>query len=179
MPVEGDSILAHLFMRRGEFDKATDVLVDVFHRLRTDPWMSRELTERTLTVAQQVAENANSEVSVRRLYEALQVPFSVYNNEEPRRTRFLWMGMKLDKGKPGEHTLAALEPAEPYVPWQAGFLNVRKGCYEALGSPRFATAERELKEFLGEQPPHLNEIALINETKTADKERPITVSYAR
>jgi spermidine synthase len=179
MPLEADGILAHLLMRRGEFDRATDVLVDVFHRLRTDPWMSRALTERTLTVAQQVVENTKSDVSAQRLYEAIRFPFSVYNSEEPRRMRFLWMGMRLDNGKPGEYTLAAVELAEPYVPWQPGFLKVRKRCYEALGSPRFATADRELKEFLAEQPSHLDAIAFLNETKPDDKEAPIKVSDAR
>jgi hypothetical protein len=180
VPVEADAILAHLLLQRGEFDAATDVLEKVFHQLRTYPWMSRGLTERTLMVAERTALWAKSDVPAERLYAALRVPFAVFNSEEERCMRLLALGMKLDNGKYGEYTLAPLESAEPYVPWQPEFLKVRKACYEAVGSPRLAEAEHDLREYLSEQPSSLDEVAFMKEVKPNEEERrPVSVSIAR
>jgi spermidine synthase len=164
VPTEADAILAHLLYRRGQYEQATEVLENVFHRLRTDPWPNRELTARTLLVARRVVEQANSALIAQRLHQALRMPFCVFNSEEPRRICLLEIGTRLDKGNYGEYTLAAVEPAEPYIPWQAGFLKLRKACYQNVGSPRLAQAERDLNQFMSEQPRGLQNLAFSKQT---------------
>jgi hypothetical protein len=58
-----------------------------------------------------------------RIYEALRTSFSVYNSDNARLLNLFRFGIKLDKGRYGKYTLAALEPMEPYV----------------RGSPQFST----------------------------------------
>jgi Flp pilus assembly protein TadD len=164
VPTEADAILAHLLYRRGQYEQATDVLENVFHRLHTDPWPNRELTGRTLLVARRVVERANSDMIAQRLHQALRMPFCVFNSEEPRRIYLLEIGTKLDKGDYGEYTLTAVEATEPHIPWQAEFLKLRKACYENVGSPRWAQAERDLNQFIKEQPPRLQNLAFSKQT---------------
>lgn len=168
-PTEADAILAHFLLQEGQFDQATDALERAFHRLRSDPWPSRELTERTLTVARSVAQHSKSDLIAQRLYQALKVPFSVFNGEEQRRIVWLEIGMLLDKGHYGEYSLPALAAAEPNVPWQERFLKARKACYENLGSPRAAQADRDWKQFVAEQPARLGNIAFLKEIPAEEK----------
>jgi len=163
-PIDADAILAHLLLQRGEFDQATEVLENVFRRLRTDPWQSRELTQRTLTTAQRVAVWAPSDVPARRLYQALSSSFSVYNSDENRRIQLLDIAVRIEKARFGEYTLRAIEASEPHVPWHSSFLKLRSACYQAVGSPRADQAARDLKEFVAEQPVRLGEVRLAKET---------------
>ena len=36
---------------------------------------------------------------------------------------------------------------EPHVPWSAGFLMLRRDCYQATADPRLATATRDLDDY--------------------------------
>jgi hypothetical protein len=65
--------------------------------------------------------------------------------------------------------LPALEAAEPNVPWQERFLKARKACYENLGSPRAAQADRDWKQFVAEQPARLENIAFLKEIPAEEK----------
>ena len=170
LPTEADAILAHFLVRRGQWEEATDVLEKVFHALRTDPWPGPELTQRTLKIAEVVAKNSKSDVLAQRLYQALREPFSAFNSDEPRLMKLLSVGILLDKDSYGSHTLAAIEPEEPYVPWQSGFLQIRKSCYKAIGSPRLAQAERELDQFLKEQPANFDPAAFRKEIPIDSKD---------
>lgn len=160
LPTDAGAISARLLLRRGQYEQATAVLEDVFRRLQTDPWPSRDLTGRTLLVAQQVAENARNDQLVRRLYQALRAPFSVYNSEESRLARLFRFALMLEKSRPGEQTQAAIAPTEPHIPWQELFLKVRKASYAVTANPRLAVAERDLREFLKARADRLEEAGL-------------------
>ena len=60
--------------------------------------------------------------------------------------------VKLDQGHYGKYTRGALEPVEPFVPWQLRFLTVRDGCYKAVNSPLSAQATRDLSDFFAHEP---------------------------
>ena len=72
------------------------------------------------------------------IYEALRVPFSAYNNDNPRLVSPYHLGVKLDKEKCSRFTLTAIDGVEPYVPRQPLFLKVRETCYKASNDPRLA-----------------------------------------
>jgi hypothetical protein len=60
---------------------------------------------------------ASTDPPVIRIYEALRTPFSVYNSDNARLLNLFRFGIKLDKGRYGKYTLAALEPMEPVCAW--------------------------------------------------------------
>jgi len=41
---------------------------------------------------------------------------------------------------------------EPDIPWRPDFLNFRLACYQALGSPLEAGAQKDLQRFLKQNP---------------------------
>lgn len=161
LPLDADAILARLLFRRGRLEEAAQLLENVFQRLRSDPWPGRELTGRTVILAQEIAERTDNEIILARLHQGLLKPFSIYNSEETRLVRLLSLGMKLDKGRNGEHTLAAVEQAEPSIPWQEAFLKIRKASYQAASSPRLAPAERDLREFMKARPERFEDAGLM------------------
>jgi hypothetical protein len=65
--------------------------------------------------------------------------------------------MKLDKGRYGKYSLAAVESMEPHVPWQLLFLQIRVACYQTTHDPRLTQAERDLRIFFAEEPERLDE----------------------
>ena len=73
-----------------------------------------------------------------RIYEALRMPFSAYNSDNPRLVSPYHLGVKLDKEKCSRFTLTAIDGVEPYVPRQPLFLKVRETCYKASNDPRLA-----------------------------------------
>ncbi|HST30189.1 MAG TPA: fused MFS/spermidine synthase [Chthoniobacterales bacterium] len=178
-PVDADAIYAHLLFRRGEFDRATDVLEKVFVRLRADPWLDRSLVQHTLTVAQMTAHLARSSVPAQRLFDALSEPFSSYNEDEPRKIALLQIAMILDKDGVSVHTATAAELAEPFVPWQEGFLKTRRDCYKATGNPLLARAERDLQKFNAAEPAGFNDFRFAKPGPIRARESNITVSSVR
>lgn len=114
-------------------------------------------------VAKRVAQHSKSQILALRLYQALKLPFSEFNNEEKRRMMLLDLGIALDKGQYAEYSLPAIEVTEPDVPWQERFLNARKTCYKNVGDPRAAQAERDWNQFVREQSDHLENLAFLKE----------------
>jgi spermidine synthase len=156
MPNEADAILVSLLWHQGKREEAADLLEKVLQRLHSDPWLSLAVTARTLALAEQIGTQSSSGATVMRLYETLRKPFCVYDGDNARLADLLLLGVRLDKGHYGKYTLAAIEQVEPFVLWQPTFLRIRAACYKAVGSPRFAQAERDLNEFVAEQPVHLD-----------------------
>jgi hypothetical protein len=168
LPDDADAIYAHFLLVKGQFEEATNVLEKVFHRLRKNPFLDRDLTERTLLVAEKLAQHSKSPLLTMRLYQALRAPFAIYNNQEKRETTVLRMGMWLDQRHFADYTLPAIEAAEPNVPWQFDFLKVRKACYENMHSPLLARAQRDLDRYVKEQPLQLNQLTFLKEIPTEE-----------
>lgn len=155
MPNEADAIMVRLLWRQGRIVEAVDLLGTVLERLRTDPWLSVFLADRTLVVAKALADRTEDEAAVTRIYQALRSPFSVYACDTARFENMALWGVKLDKGKLGKYTSAAIEQEEPFVPWQGKVLEVRQACYKAVNDPRAAQAKRDLDDYLANEPSRL------------------------
>jgi hypothetical protein len=168
-PTDADAIEAHYLLQRGEFEPATRALEQTFLQLRSDPWVNQDLVERTLTVAIRVAQHSRSELIALRLFKALQEPFSAFNNEEKRRITLLDLGRMLDRGTGGKHSLEAIQSVEPNVPWQLGFLELRKECYINERDSRLAQADKDLRQFIANQPESLSGLAFMKQDHTAGK----------
>jgi len=155
LPAEADMVLVRLLLQRGKLDDATDLVEKILQRFHTDPWIKNELMERTLVLAQLIAEQTPNDLAVLRIYEELRNPFIIYNRDNSRLIVLLRCGIRLDKGQYGKYCLPAIEALEPYVPWQAAFLQVRAASYKTTNDPRLVQAEHDLREFMAEQPSHL------------------------
>jgi spermidine synthase len=146
-PADAEAINAHLLLRQNRVEEAGGRLRKFFDDAGRNPWAARELITRAILMAAPVAYADPSKSIAGELDQVLASPLCVYANEENRLLQRVNLGVYLDSSGPGERTRAAIEAMEPNVPWQAGFLSVRKTCYEALHDARASKAARDLAEF--------------------------------
>ena len=146
-PAEADALLGILRWKQGKLQDASDALVAAFTRYRDEPWPMPSLMARVLDVATQPAKQ--DKVAGRQLYAAMSQPFSVYIMEEKRAAAALEIAGKVNFQ---QLCAEALEPFEPYVPWNRDFLSSRARCYRETGHVRAAQAQAELNTFLRDEP---------------------------
>jgi hypothetical protein len=115
-------------------------------RLRTDPWPAARVAQRALQVAEILASRDKS--LARRMFDAMGQPFAVRGLEDVRLLTRAGLTRQLDFGGLCTGVISALEPD---VPWNDGFLQLRRDCYQASGNPRLVDADRDLAEFLAAQ----------------------------
>lgn len=146
-PVEADALLSVLRWKQGRLQEAAEPLAAAFTRYRDDPWPTPLLMGRMLDVATQLA--TQDRAAGRQLYTALQKPFSVYALDDERAKHALVIAGTVDFR---QLCVAALEPLEPYVPWNREFLSIRARCYRETGDPRAARAQADFIAFLRNEP---------------------------
>ena len=142
-PTEADALLAVLHSKQGKSQEATESLIAAIVRYRDDPWPMPSLMERVLDVATQLAKQ--DKAAGRRLYAALQKPFSVYVLNDKRTAVALEIAAKVDFQ---QLCAEALQPMEPYVPWNRQFLSDRARCYRETGHPLAAQAQADVITFV-------------------------------
>jgi spermidine synthase len=169
LPFEADVIQANLLWRRGKLQEAATLAIAQLRRLHQDPWLGGEVTKRFLALAMEMVDHATDNATILPMYEALEKPFLAYNNQELRLVDLLHCGIKLDQGKPGKYCLPPVEAAEPHIPWQPRFLQIRADCYKAVNDPRRAEAERDLQSYVADQPLRIDAVH--------SQERPATVEH--
>lgn len=154
-PVTALAVRARLRARLGDVAGSADLLARAFETAREHPWVHRPLLGRALDLAVQVtaqSAQAGDRTPGRRLFDALEEPFSVRLLDEDRRRARL----EIARWTAFEDLCAeALSAFEPHVPWEERFLRLRRDCYRAAGDPRTETAETELGRFLDGAPPDL------------------------
>ena len=146
-PAEADTVLATLRLRQSRLDEAGSALESAFARYRVDPWPLLRFKQRALILADQLTTRDRKQA--RRLFDVLRQPFSVRAIDDMRLLTMVDLTTRFDfKGACGE-PMGALEP---HVPWTAGFLMLRRDCYQANDDPRLAAARRDLNDFLAHDP---------------------------
>ena len=115
-------------------------LAEGFRGLREDPWVFPATLRRAIDRAVRVA--AEDPAAGRRLYDLLRQPLPLYLEEERRGQATLDLAIALDFEGLCEE---ALQPYEPWAPWDRTLLAARVDCYRANRSPllRRALADRE------------------------------------
>ena len=146
-PAEADVILATLLMRQSRLDDATTALERACVKLRDDPWPHLRFKEKALSLVEALA--ARNPARARRLFDAIRQPFAVRAIDETRLLTELDLTTQFDFRGSCREPIAAFEP---HVPWTAGFLLLRRDCYQASGDPRLAVAVRDLNAFVAQQP---------------------------
>ncbi len=82
----------------------------------------------------------------------MEEPFALYAAEADRGKALALLAAKIDRNGYSESSRKAIAAFEPNVPWDREFLRVRRGCYRALSDPRAELAERELAQFIANEP---------------------------
>jgi len=154
-PTEALAIRARLLWRKNRVEEARRVMSDALVSLQADPWPLQALITRTIDLTVEMVESATATAATKSIYEALQKPFAVYNSDEDRMFALIRVGINLDNGPSGEHVLRSVEAAEPHVPWNLGFLEIRNTCYAASQHPRAERAENDLIDYLLAEPEKL------------------------
>jgi spermidine synthase len=161
-PTDAELVLGLLRVRQERLPEAAQAFERAFGLLRKAPWVNDLLMEEALKASQQMA--VKDAVLGRRLFEALEQPFSTSVWELARLDRRLALAEQLDF--PGL-CVRALEPYEPHVPWGRKFLELRARCYGTTGHTLAARARAALESFRDAEPP-----ALWEEEAEAPREPP-------
>jgi len=142
-PIEAGMILAFWRHARGEEGAAANLLADAFTAWRGDPWVSRQLGERALDLAIDLA-RLDPPGAGRRLYAALGKPFAARSLEQSRLRHRVDLADLVDREG---HCAEAFKPFEPNAPWEENFLADRAACYAAIANPKAEGAVADLNRF--------------------------------
>jgi len=153
---EADVLLAKLRVAQNRLDDATDLLEGVSIRLRQDPWPLLRYKELALALAERVA--ATSAARNMRLQRAIDQPFSIQALEDTRLKISASLALRLDDPKACLAPVAALDP---YTPWSAAYLSLRRDCYRRAGDSRLGLAERDLAVFMAAEPQPIADVVQV------------------
>ena len=146
-PAVADGIDARYLFRVGNWDEANAYFKASLVAYRNEAWPPPEFMLRTLNLAVECAQLRPE--TARRLFDVLSVPFAVHMMDESRDLALVSLAQAMP---PGPECAQALALFEPDIPWRADFLNFRLACYQALGSPLEASAQKDLQRFLKQNP---------------------------
>ncbi len=149
---EASMLLALLRFSQGRGTEATDALESAFESLHTDPWVMPLVATHSFGVAQHISQQDRGGALSVRLYHALEKPFVVDVAEANRRKSLALIAADIDQNGFTEYSHKAIAAFEPNVPWDREFLRVRRDCYRALSDPLADKAERELSQYLANDP---------------------------
>jgi len=136
---EADAVLARLRLRQGRLDEAAAALEATFHRYRSAPWALATLMRNAIALAEQLVDT--DAAYAERMYRSLSTPF-VVNGQDDRRL-FAAARITSHASDPGL-CVEAFTQFEPYVPWDAGFLTLRRNCYQKAGHPNAVRAQADV-----------------------------------
>lgn len=146
-PAEADTLLAALRLRQGRAGEAATALRSALARYRVEPWGLVRYKEKALTLATAIA--SADPATAPGLYDALREPFAAHAVDNVRKMARLEIAATFDfKGRCRE----PIDGLEPYVPWTARFLTMRRDCYQLNADPRQAAASRDLNDFMAGEP---------------------------
>jgi predicted membrane-bound spermidine synthase len=141
-PAEADVVLATLGLRQGRFADAASALESALTRLRTDPWPALRYKQKAIALTDPIA--AHDPALARRMYDALRPTFAVRALDSVRLAALASLSRRLDFPALCREPFGAMEP---FPPWTAFMLTLRRDCYQAAGDPRLAIATRDLDRF--------------------------------
>ena len=160
LPTEAEAIRARLLWRAKRMDQATATVQQCIKSLRTDPWPSPALVDRTMNLAIELMGADSGADNGQEIFRLLQQPFAVYNSDGTRTLALLSASRLLDHGRPGRNVWHTIETLEPNIPWTFSFLQMRSNCYATFEPALAAGAESDLVDFLVAAPGGLEAVKL-------------------
>lgn len=126
---------------------ATDAVIRLFTAARTMPWIRPAVLRGAVTLAHDLA--AADPARNIALFGALEQPFAVEAERDPRLMALAAMSLSLPDPTACASRFGPLEPA----PWLRSVREQRVRCYRRTGDPRLEQAEKDLIEFLSVDTP--------------------------
>jgi spermidine synthase len=147
LPTEAAFAEARLLRRQGKLEASADVLAAAFVRWRADPWPELFMGRAALGLA---ADLARREARTRDgLWRALSEPFAIRALDEGRHSLRLELAPLM--AAPSA-CVDALAPLEPFVPWDAPLLKLRRDCYARNRHPLAHLAQAHVDAFVAYEP---------------------------
>src|SRR5439155_2007575 len=146
-PVDADNILARLRFRQSRLPECAALLTRAFKNARATAWETVDTMQRALDVAAQVAK---THAYAAPLLDAVDRPFASGQWNDLRSEDRVWIANELQSC--GPRTVAALHAMEPWPPWNAEMLKLRRDCYQSVLDPAAHRAQREYEEFIDAEP---------------------------
>jgi hypothetical protein len=141
-PGEAGTLLTTLRLRQGRFSEAASALETTLTRMRSDPWPALRYKQKAISMVEQIA--ARDPASARRLFDALQHPLAVRAADDARLAAAAALSRRIDFPALCRTPIGAMEP---FVPWNAFMLTLRRDCYQETRDPRLAAAASDLQKF--------------------------------
>jgi len=170
-PTDAEAIRALFYWKQGRVKEAVGSLEEFFCLARQDPWPDHGLVERSIALAETIANNDPGKETALSLYNALLTPLSVWNANAHRKLAMLAIAMHLDGHRLGDYTARAVEEFEPNIIWDRGFLQARTAAYAAVGGPLADQAAHDLDEFMQREPLTTDISAFTREIEIASGEK--------
>jgi spermidine synthase len=138
-PTEADAIAGILRLRQQRPADAAPLIVRALQRYRHDPWPLSGVMESALSMAPELADDAQ-------ILDAVAQPYAAYQLEEVRRLAYVAAAWR--NSRCGMRTLGALSAMEPNPLWLKPVLEMRALCYRNAALADLAeTARRDLEDF--------------------------------
>jgi predicted membrane-bound spermidine synthase/tetratricopeptide (TPR) repeat protein len=147
-PLTAEAVRARLYWRKGDRQKAFQAIEKVLTEFRTNPWAQKEVMIHTLFLAREMAEYSDK-ITIRKLYELLSEPFSLYILDAQRLKTLNEIALKMDDPK---YIADVIMRFEPNPPWNKDFLTNRLKAYRSTGNPMLKQAEEDLRTFMHNAP---------------------------
>ena len=151
-PAEASAILAVLKSKQGQNDAAVAALESALTQMTTDPWPIPAVKSRSIALAGTLG--GQNPGFAQRMIDALKTSFAA--GWVPERNRITSLVLSPQAGF-AEYCGGPATALEPYPPWEATALTLRRDCYAATHDPRLRIAERDLSEFIAAEPPPFSE----------------------
>jgi spermidine synthase len=147
-PIEGDVILATLREKQGQHAEAARILRNALIAFRNDAWPQPDIMKRAIELAISIS-RSDAKLAAS-MYEALSLPFAVYQQEMTRRLALIVIAPLFDGC--GPKSIAALRAVEPNPVWSREVLTIRANCYALAGLPEATRAWEDLDRFKASEP---------------------------
>ena len=149
-PIDATAIVARLAYRRGNMQLAAQLITNVFRAYRANAWPHVELMRRAIELPPLIARVRPLAPAVAAAFDQ---PWAAGQWEEERQIRRILFDH--DIFGCAASTMNALHDVEPWPPWRADVLRIRRDCYVSSHDSRAADAQGDLVDFLANEPSKL------------------------
>jgi spermidine synthase len=149
-PIDATAIVARLAYRRGDIPLAAQLVARAFEMYRVNAWPHVDLMRRAIELPQLIAKTRPLAPAMAATFEK---PWAAGQWEEERRVRRILLDHEVFGCAAA--TMGALHSVEPWPPWREDILRIRRDCYASSHDSRAADSQRDLVDFLANQPPKL------------------------
>jgi SAM-dependent methyltransferase len=143
---DAEFAMARLRLAQHRYGDCARHLAEAFKHCRKEVWAFRYRVADGLGMAEQAAAADPTSHGVSDLYAALGQPLAARMFDQRRLLARVSIARAVEGGA-GPVTASAISGLEPYVPWNASLLELRKDAYAAVGDPKYELAAAELAEY--------------------------------